>query len=155
MTWKWWSKTQWLTEVEDHAGENDESKPDAEVGDEVDDGDDDVTDGGKDTEQDVAADRNQHRLLLTRKLVLDVGPSRSEATWLCPTSAGCWWTRFLCRRSSARLRCVDPGASAATGRAGGKTNTPEEWTERDRDTSSYETKHTAAIIHSDWKSSVK
>lgn len=43
-----------LTEVEDHAGENDEPKPDAEVRDEVDDGDDDVTDGGKDAEQDVA-----------------------------------------------------------------------------------------------------
>lgn len=46
--------TQRLTEVEDHAGEDNESEPGAEVGDEVDDGDDNVTDGGKDTEQDVA-----------------------------------------------------------------------------------------------------
>lgn len=50
-----------LTEVEDHAREHNESKPDAEVRDEVDDGDDDVTDGGKDAEQDVAA--RQRRLL--------------------------------------------------------------------------------------------
>ena len=49
-----------LTEVEEHAGEDDESKPDAEVGHKVDDGDDDVTDGGQDAEQDVAADR-KHR----------------------------------------------------------------------------------------------
>lgn len=48
-----------LTEVEDHAGENDESKPDTEVWDEVDDGDDDVTDGGKDAEQDVAGSRGE------------------------------------------------------------------------------------------------
>lgn len=43
-----------LTQVEEHAGEDDESEPDAEVGDKVDDGDDNVTDGGKDAEQDVA-----------------------------------------------------------------------------------------------------
>lgn len=50
-----------LTEVEDHAREHNESKPDAEVRDEVDDGDDDVTDGGKDAEQNVAG--RQRRLL--------------------------------------------------------------------------------------------
>lgn len=61
--------THWLTEVEDHAGENDEPKPDTEVGDEVDDGNDDVTDGGKDTEQDVAKDKNNHRWLLTPLLL--------------------------------------------------------------------------------------
>lgn len=43
-----------LTQVEEHAGEDDESEPHAEVGDKVDDGDDNVTDGGKDAEQDVA-----------------------------------------------------------------------------------------------------
>lgn len=50
-----------LTEVEDHARENNESKPDAEVRGEVDDGDDDITDGGKDAEQNVAG-RQRHLL---------------------------------------------------------------------------------------------
>lgn len=50
-----------LTEVEDHARENNESKPDVEVRDEVDDGDDDVTDGGEDAEQNVTG--RQRRLL--------------------------------------------------------------------------------------------
>lgn len=59
---KWNSAhTHWLTEVEDHAGENYESKPDTEVRDKVDDGDDDVTDGGQDAEQDVARDANNDR----------------------------------------------------------------------------------------------
>ena len=56
--------THWLTEVKNHAGENDESKPDAEVGDKVDDGDDDITDGREDAEQDVAEDKHNHRLVL-------------------------------------------------------------------------------------------
>lgn len=56
-----------LTEVEDHACENNESKPNAEVWDKVDDGDDDVTDGGKDAEQNVTG--RQRRLL-------------SQITWL-------------------------------------------------------------------------
>lgn len=59
----WVMDTHWLTEVEDHAGEHNESKPHIEVGHEVDDGDDDVTDGGKDAEQDVAKDKNNHKLL--------------------------------------------------------------------------------------------
>lgn len=50
-----------LTEVEDHAGEDNEPKPDTEVGGEVDDGDDDVADGGEDAEQDVARRRRQRR----------------------------------------------------------------------------------------------
>lgn len=50
-----------LTEVEEHARENNESEPDAEVGDEVDDGDEHVADGGKDAEQEVAG--RQRRIL--------------------------------------------------------------------------------------------
>lgn len=49
----------------------------------------------------------------------------------CPTSAGCWWTRCLCRRSSARLPCASEGASAEPDRANGQTNTPEVWSEGD------------------------
>lgn len=48
-----------------HWGRGYESKPDTEVGHEVDDGDDDITDSGEDTEQDVTKDKNNHRLLLT------------------------------------------------------------------------------------------
>lgn len=55
-----------LTEVEDHACENNESKPDTEVWDEVDDGDDDIADGGKDAEQNVTG---------TQRCVL------SQVTW--------------------------------------------------------------------------
>lgn len=64
-----------LTEVEDHAGKNDESKPDIEVGDKVDDGNDDVTDGGEDTEQDVAEDKNNHGLLLTPHVCVSAEPN--------------------------------------------------------------------------------
>lgn len=48
-----------LTEVEGHADQNNESEPNAEIGAEVNDGDDDVTDGGEDAEQDVAKDKKQ------------------------------------------------------------------------------------------------
>lgn len=56
-----------LTEVEEHAGENNESKPDTEVRDEVDDGDDDIADGGKDAEQNVTGRQR---------------PLLSQVTWL-------------------------------------------------------------------------
>lgn len=58
-----WNRIQTLllTEVEDHACENNESKPDTEVWDKVDDGDDDIADGGKDAEQNVTG--RQRRVL--------------------------------------------------------------------------------------------
>lgn len=49
-----------LTEVERHADEHDEAEPGVEVGDEVDDGDDDVGDRGEDAEHDVAAERENY-----------------------------------------------------------------------------------------------
>ena len=81
--------TQRLTEVEDHAGEDDESEPGAEVGDEVDDGDDDVTDGGKDTEQDVAKRRTQSATSWVTCRKQNGKSGSCEAACACPTSAGC------------------------------------------------------------------
>lgn len=74
-----------LTDVEDHAGENDESKPDAEVRHEVDDGDDDVTDGGKDAEQDVAGSRGKQNncSVSSQNVPTSLPPHPSR------TSAGC------------------------------------------------------------------
>lgn len=46
-----------LTEVEEHADEDDEAKPGIEVGDEVDNGDDDVRDSREDAEGDIAGER--------------------------------------------------------------------------------------------------
>lgn len=43
-----------LTEVQRHADEDDQAEPGVEVGDEVDDGNDDVGDGWEDAEHDVA-----------------------------------------------------------------------------------------------------
>lgn len=45
-----------LTEVKRHADEDDEAEPGVEVGDEVDDGDDDVRNGGEDAEHNIAAE---------------------------------------------------------------------------------------------------
>lgn len=49
-----------LTEVQSHADEDDQAEPGVEVCDEVDDGNDDVSDGREDAEHDVAAGGKRH-----------------------------------------------------------------------------------------------
>lgn len=48
-----------LTEVQAHADENDQAKPGVEVGDEVNDGNDNISDGGEDAEHDVTGRQRQ------------------------------------------------------------------------------------------------
>lgn len=48
-----------LTEVEGHANEDYEAKPGIEIGYKIDNGDDNVSDGGEDAEHDVAVGINQ------------------------------------------------------------------------------------------------
>lgn len=55
-----WSCVSWiLTEVEGHANEDDEAEPGVKIGDEIDDGNNDVSDGGKDAEYDVTVQINK------------------------------------------------------------------------------------------------
>lgn len=48
-----------LTEVQSHADENYQAKPGVEVGDEVNDGNDNISDGGEDAEHDVTGRQGQ------------------------------------------------------------------------------------------------
>lgn len=48
-----------LTEVEGHANEDDKAEPGVKVSDEVDDGDDNISNGWEDAEHNVAVKRNR------------------------------------------------------------------------------------------------
>lgn len=72
-----------LTEVQAHADENYQAKPGVEVGDEVNDGNDNISDGGEDAEHDVTG-RQRRSSIMVRSV------QENDTIWIKE-----WWFKML------------------------------------------------------------